>query len=276
MDPNCSNLNLIKKLEIKTQHKISLKKIEGKKNKELEKNKFEFYIKTNKTNILLDDNLNIFINIFYIDNSLFIPTIYYLLKINNKILNFYEISIKKHQLNSLKSIVLKYLNLDNIIYKTHVVKSKKNIIAYVLIDNIDTFIHSENNLLVSISEIKNNTKIYNNFTVDHSVLDYFKEEGYYNLIKKNKKHSIIMLPKIEYYYSNTETIPFNKDTGYLELNKDKVGKYILRICLIFKERKIIKDIDEITDIDNTIYQLKNKVIIPSMRLCRLLSVKKNK
>ena len=99
-------------------------------------------------------------------------------------MSLYEISIKKHQLKSLKSIVLKYLNLDNIIYKTHVIKSKNQVIAYLMIDNINTFIHSENNLLVSISEIKNNTKIYNSYTFNNLVLDYFKDEGYYNLIKK--------------------------------------------------------------------------------------------
>ena len=137
MDPNCSNLNLIKKLEIKNKHNVSLKKIEENKNKELEKNKFEFYIKVNKKNISLDDTINICINIFYIDNSLYIPTIYYLLKLNNKKLYFYEISIKKQQLKSLKSIVLKYLNIDNIVFKTHVIKNKQTVIAYVMINNID-------------------------------------------------------------------------------------------------------------------------------------------
>jgi len=103
------------------------------------------------------------------------------------------------------------------------------------------------------------------------------KEGYYNLISQGKQQSIIMLPKIGYYYMDSEVLTINKETGYIELYKHGQDKqYIVRVSLMFKERKNIHTLDEITDINETIYFFDNKIIIPSQRQIRLLSIKKNK
>ena len=278
MNPNCNNLNIIKDLEQTNKQSINIIKDS---NTIIESNSYKFNLKYNNTTISLENKLSVYINIFYVDITLYNPAIYYLTNIQDHLLHFYKLNINKEDIKDIQSICNKFLNKHSITldyeYITYIHLNKDTIMVYYELKKIDKLISSRKDILVSLTEIKLNSKILNTFQLDNTILEYFKKEGYYNLISQGKQQSIIMLPKIGYYYMDSEVLTINKETGYIELYKHGQDKqYIVRISLMFKERKNIHTLDEITDINETIYFFDNKIIIPSQRQIRLLSIKKNK
>ena len=278
MNPNCNNLNIIKDLEQTNKQSINIIKDS---NTIIKSNSYKFNLKYNDTTITLENKLSVYINLFYVDITLYNPAIYYLTNIQNYLLHFYKLNINKEDIKDIQSICNKFLNTHLIIqdyeYITYIHLNKQAIMVYYKLKNIDKLINSQKNILVSLTEIKLNSKILNIFKLDNTILKYFKKEGYYNLISQGNKQSIIMLPKIGNYYMDSEVLTINKETGYIELYKYAQDKeYLVRVCLMFKERKNIHTLDEIRDINETIYFFNNKIIIPSQRQIRLLSIKKNK
>ena len=65
----------------------------------------------------------------------------------NKLLNknFCTLIARHDNWNTRKKIYEKLINIDNIVYKTHVIKNNQTVIAYVMINNIDKFIYLEKN-----------------------------------------------------------------------------------------------------------------------------------
>jgi hypothetical protein len=278
MNPNCNNLNIIKDLEQTNKRSIDIIKDS---NTIIESNSYKFNLKYNNTTSSLENKLSVYINLFYVDITLYNPAIYYLTNIQDHLLHFYKLNINNEDIKDIQSICNKFLNKHLITpdyeYITYIHLNKETIMVYYELKKIDKLISSSKDILVSLTEIKLNSKILNIFQVDNTILEYFKKEGYYNLISQGKQQSIIMLPKIGYYYMDSEVLTINKETGYIELYKHGQDKqYIVRVSLMFKERKNIHTLDEITDINETIYFFDNKIIIPSLRQIRLLSIKKNK
>nr|QFG74954.1 MAG: hypothetical protein [Megaviridae environmental sample] len=275
MDPNCKHLSIIKKLE---QHISAKKQIELKSNKKEKtissKKEYEFNVKKDNTQLVLKETLTAYIVLFFIDVVLYIPAVYFLCKRTDTGITFFSLSIQKKDISTIKSKCLKHVGIDSAQYKTFITYTENAIVVYIQLKSIEDYVDDSTNTLVSMSEIKENIKI-EDVVIDPIIIDYFRFEGYYNLTKKSKKKSIILLPKIEYCYSDSETLPINKETGYIDVSKSKKKyTYRLRLCLSMKEHKQISDETKIDDINHTIYSMKDRLIIPSLRMCRLLSIKK--
>lgn len=277
MDPNCKHLSTIKKLE---HHSSSKKQIELKSKKKEEtissKKEYEFKVKKNNTHLVLKETLTAYIVLFFIDVVLYIPAVYFLCKQTDTGITFFSLSIQKRELSTIKSKCLKHVGIKGAEYKTYITYTEKVVVVYIQLKSIDDYVNDQKKAIVSMSEIKENKKI-DDILIDPIILEYFRFEGYYNLTKKSKKKSIILLPKIEYCYSDSETLPINMETGYIDVSKRKKKyTYRLRLCLSMKEHKEILDETKIDDINYTIYSIKDRLIIPSLRMCRLLSIKKMK
>lgn len=277
MDPNCKHLDTIKKLE---HHSSAKKQIELKsKNPEeisISKNEYAFKVKKNNTQLVLKETLTAYIVLFFIDVVLYIPAVYFLCKKTDTGIAFFSLSFQKKDLSAIKSKCLKHIGIKNAEYKTVITYTEEAVVVYIQLKSIDDFVNDSQKVIVSIPEIKENKKI-DDISIDSTILDYFRFEGYYNLTKKSKKKSIILLPRIEYCYSDNETLPINKETGYIDVSKSKKKyTYRLRLCVSMKEHKQITDEAKIDDINHTIYSIKDRLIIPSLRMCRLLSIKKMK
>ena len=277
MDPNCKHLSTIKKLE---HHSSAKKQIELKSKKtdevSIAKQEYEFRVKKNNTQLGLKDTIRVYIVLFFIDVVLYIPAVFFICKQTNSGITFFSLSIQKKDLSSIKSKCLKHIRIKNAKFKTYITYKEDIVVAYIELKSIDDYVDDSQKVIVSISEIKENKKI-DDVLIDSIILEYFRFEGYYNLTKKSKKKSIILLPRIEYCYSNSEILPVNKETGYIDVSKSKKNyTYRLRLCLSMKEHKHISDETKIDDINHTIYSIKDRLIIPSLRMCRLLSIKKMK
>ena len=277
MDPNSKHLSTIKKLE---HHSPAKKQIELKsKNREeisISKQEYEFKVKKNNTQLVLKEKITAYIVLFFIDVALYIPAVYFLCKQTDKGISFLSLSIQKKELSTIKSKCLKHVGIKSAEYKTFITYTETEVVVYIQLKSIDEYIDDSKKAIVSMPEIKENKKI-DGILINPTILDYFQFEGYYNLTKKSKKKSIILLPKIEYCYSNSEILPINKETGYIDVSKSKKKyTYRFRLCLSMKEHKHISDETKIDDINHTIYSIKDRLIIPSLRMCRLLSIKKMK
>ena len=275
MDPNCKHLSIIKKLEQQSSAKKQIELKSNKKEKTISsKKEYEFSVKKDKTQLVLKETLTAYIVLFFIDVVLYIPAVYFLCKRTDTGITFFSLSIKKKDISTIKSKCLKHVGIDSAQYKTFITYTENTIVVYIQLKSIEDYIDDSTNTLVSMSEIKENKKI-EDVVIDPIIIDYFRFEGYYNLTKKSKKKSIILLPKIEYCYSDSEILPINKETGYIDVSKSKKKyTYRLRLCLSMKEHKQILDETKIDDINHTIYSMKDRLIIPSLRMCRLLSIKK--
>ena len=277
MDPNCKHLSTIKKLE---HHSSTKKQIELKSKKTDEigiaKQEYEFKVKKNNTQLVLKDIIRVYIVLFFIDVVLYIPAVFFICKQTNSGITFFSFSIQKKDLSSIKSKCLNHIRIKNAKYKTYITYKEDMVVAYIELKSIDDYVDDSQKVIVSITEIKENKKI-DDVLIDPIILEYFRFDGYYNLTKKSKKKSIILLPKIDYYYSDSEILPINEDTGYIDVSKSrKKYTYRFRLCLSMKEHKHISDETKIDDINHTIYSIKDRLIIPSLRMCRLLSIKKMK
>ena len=272
MDPNCKNLNTIEQLQLKDDS------FKLKKNDRViaEANNYHFIVKHNE-GVALQSTLTVYVNVYYIDVELYLPVVYYMFKHSSNILCFTEFTIKKTDLPHLKKEALKKVkDIPNVEYKTYVVIDENTIMVYLELDTITDYlgdIDKQDYILVTSTEIKDNKSIFNKYTFCDKIIDYYEKEKYYALKRKN---GVIPLPVVEYYNSDVDNLKVDEKTGYISLQNKKEKDYILRVCLVFTERKTVSSIEDIEDIISTAYYIDDThyLVVPSNRLCKILSIKK--